>query len=266
MSLYIHKQMGVNMRRGKKIGIVLVAAMSLMLTACGESVPEMTEEENAQVVEYAAGLLLKYDQNYENRLVEEEPEAAGKTSEKERAESGEIEQEPQVLQKETWTANTSAVEANNSDQGFCGIQGVEVKYINYELTDVYPDENVEEASYAMSAESGYKFLVLNFEMKNTTQQDIDVNMASTGAKFKISVNGGQPEYALTTILLNDLSTFMGTIGVGDTKDLVLVGEVSEQEANAIWSVALALGEESLTDPVASDVSADATDSAVANAD
>lgn len=71
---------------------------------------------------------------------------------------------------------------------------------------------------------------------------------------------------MTTILLNDLSTFMGTIGVGDTKDLVLVGEVSEQEANAIWSVALALGEESLTDPVASDVSADATDSAVANAD
>ncbi len=265
MSLYIHKQMGVNMRRGKKIGIVLVAAMSLMLTACGESVPEMTEEENAQVVEYAAGLLLKYDQNYENRLVEEDPEAEEKASEKEKTESDEVKQESQ----ETQAADTSAVEANKSVQGFYGIKGVEVKYINYELKDVYPDGNVEEASYAMSAESGYKLLVLNFEMKNTTQQDVDVNMASTGVKFKISVNGGQPEYALTTILPNDLSTYMGTISVGDTKNLVLVGEVSEQEAGAIWSVALALGDGSSAGPVAPDVSTDATDSvdsAVTNAD
>ncbi len=254
------------MRRGKKIGIVLVAAISLMLTACGESVPEMTEEENAQVVEYAAGLLLKYDQNYENRLVEEDPEAEEKASEKEKTESDEVKQEPQASQKETQTVNTSAVDASNNVQGFYGIKGVELKYIGYELKDVYPDGNMEEASYAMSAESGYKLLVLNFEMKNTTQQDVDVNMASTGVKFKISVNGGQPEYALTTILPNDLSTFMGTIGVEDTKDLVLVGEVSEQEASSIWSVALALGDGSSAGSASADVSANAIDSAATNAD
>ncbi|TCL53880.1 hypothetical protein EDD76_1241 [Kineothrix alysoides] len=258
--MYVHKQMGVNMRRGKTIGIVLMAAMSLMLTACGESVPEMTEEENAQVVEYAAGLLLKYDQNYETRLVEEDPKAEEKASEKKKTESAEVKEEPQAPQKKNQATNTSAVETNNSAQGFYGIKGVEVKYMGYELKDVYPDGNMEESSYAMSAESGYKLLVLNFEMKNTTEQDVDVNMASTGVKFKISVNGGQPEYALTTILPNDLSTFMGTISVGDTKNLILIGEVPEKEAGSIWSVALALGDGSSTDSVAPDASAEVTDS------
>ena len=67
---------GNRMKKGKRLGIVLLTAASLLLSACGASIPsiptipEMTEEESAQVVEYAAGLLLKYDTNYHSRLVE----------------------------------------------------------------------------------------------------------------------------------------------------------------------------------------------------
>ncbi|NLL77909.1 MAG: hypothetical protein GX235_11800 [Clostridiales bacterium] len=231
------------MRRGKKIGIVVVAVMSLMLTACGESVPEMTEEENSQVVEYAAGLLLKYDQNYETRLVEEDSEA-----ETEETKNVEVKKDAQKPEEETPTVsadvNTSYVEQNKSVEDFYGVKGVEAKYIGYDLKEIYPDENVEEATYAVSAENGYKLLVLNFEIKNTTGQALDINMASAGGRFKISVNGAEPEYALTTILLNDLSSFAGTLEAGETKNLVLVGEVPLEEVDSISSVVLVMKEDS----------------------
>ena len=44
------------MSRGKKIGMILMVAASLYMTACSSSIPQMTEEQNNQVVEYAKQL------------------------------------------------------------------------------------------------------------------------------------------------------------------------------------------------------------------
>ncbi|MBQ7615432.1 MAG: hypothetical protein IJU77_10340 [Butyrivibrio sp.] len=56
--------------RGKKFfGIILAVSMSLSVTACGSSFPEMSEEEYKQTVEYAAGLLMRYSNNGQERLI-----------------------------------------------------------------------------------------------------------------------------------------------------------------------------------------------------
>lgn len=233
------------MRRGKIVGSILLVTASLLLTACGATIPEMTEEESAQVVEYAAGLLLKYDQNYESKLVEEDSESEkGKpVKDKAKVSSGTGAEDVRVPQEEIEPIDMGEAELpeeNRSVEEFYGIQGVEVRYMGFELKDKYPDNDTEELYFAMNAEKGYKFLILNFEMKNTTQQDLDIDMSSAGAKFKISVNGAQPKFALTTMLMNDLSTFAGTIEAGETERLVLVGEIAEEEASSIWSVALVM--------------------------
>ena len=53
----------------KSIGIILALCMVMALSGCGEKLPEMTEEQYNQTVEYAAGLLMRYSNNGQERLI-----------------------------------------------------------------------------------------------------------------------------------------------------------------------------------------------------
>ena len=60
---------------GRKKDVVcgaLLCAMALTMTACGNEIPDLTEEESQQIGEYAAVTLLKYDANNRSRLVDPE--------------------------------------------------------------------------------------------------------------------------------------------------------------------------------------------------
>ena len=50
----------------------LLCAMMLSMTACGNEIPDLTEEESQRIGEYAAVTLLKYDANNRSRLVDPE--------------------------------------------------------------------------------------------------------------------------------------------------------------------------------------------------
>ena len=45
-----------------------VATAMISLVGCGNQIPDMTQEQQALVVEYAAGEILKYDKNYSSKL------------------------------------------------------------------------------------------------------------------------------------------------------------------------------------------------------
>ncbi len=56
--------------KGKKCAATaLVIALSLSLAGCGEKFPDLTEEQYKQTVEYTAGLLMKYSNNGQERLI-----------------------------------------------------------------------------------------------------------------------------------------------------------------------------------------------------
>ena len=58
------------MKRTKKVLASLLTA-AMILTGCGQTeMVELSEEQQTQVAEYAAGLLLKYASNYHSRLVD----------------------------------------------------------------------------------------------------------------------------------------------------------------------------------------------------
>ncbi len=240
------------MKKGKSIVIVLLTAASLLMTACDASIPsipEMTEEENAQVVEYAAGLLLKYDTNYHSRLVDnteqEETEVLNEVSEPENKEVVNTEvanTEEQVSQEEISTENnnneTTVIEKSKSIEEFYGMNGVEIKYTGFELKDAYPDNDTEEMYFAIRASQGCKFIVLNFDMQNISQEDVNIDMVTAGAKFKISINNEGARYALTTMLEDDLGSYIGTIAAGEVKHLVLIAELPNETAESISSVSI----------------------------
>ena len=56
--------------RGKRFfSATLIISLSLSLVGCGEKFPDLTEEQYKQTVEYAAGLLMRYSNNGQERLI-----------------------------------------------------------------------------------------------------------------------------------------------------------------------------------------------------
>lgn len=235
------------MKKGK-IGIICVAIASFFMTACGSTVPEMTEEQNAQVVEYAAGLLLKYDENYHSRLVEEteepvketEAETLEKESEQEEETTASLQEEPEKETEVIDRTQEAQGSAARSIEEFYGIDGVTIAYAGYEVKDTYPDASADsdELILAMGATSGCKLLVLNFEVNNISGSDVNLDMLSLNTRFKISINGETPRYVLTTMLMDDLSSYVGTIAAGTSQRLVLVCEIPTEKANTIQTLSL----------------------------
>lgn len=231
----------------RKSGIVFLISASLCMTACGSTVPELTEEQNAQVVEYAAGLLLKYDQNYQGRLVEvTEEQLTEEQSAEEPQVQEQIEEQEASLQEEESGDETPAAEvseettAYSSIDEFYGLDGVSVSYIGFEVKDIYPDSDGEDIFFAMNATEGCKLLVLEFDITNAGGEDRKVDMLSVGSKFKIIVNGEAPRYALTTMLTNDLASYVGTIASGASERVVLIAELPQEEAQSVQSISLVM--------------------------
>ena len=56
--------------RGKKtISSILILSLTMALAGCGTKFPDLTEEQYKQTVEYAAGLLMRYSNNGQERLI-----------------------------------------------------------------------------------------------------------------------------------------------------------------------------------------------------
>lgn len=217
----------------KKIKILLCGlSIACILTGCGQTV-ELTEEENEIITEYAVGLLLKYDKYYSNHLVdladyEEETETA-------EPEPEEVLPEESPDTEEDVIADTPVVDMAEEEQQastieeFYNIEGIAFQYAGYELRDEYPEiaEDSETLAFAMEATDGMKLLVLKFQAVSQNGVETELNMMNYGTKVRVSVNGESPKSALSTMLLNDLQTFHGSVGPEGPVELAAVIEVPD---------------------------------------
>lgn len=220
----------------------LLCAMMLSMTACGNEIPDLTEEESQRIGEYAAVTLLKYDANNRSRLVDPEmviakleKEAAKATQEEEKAE-------------ETGSTGTTEVamptaqeEITASMEDFFGLpEGVSIAYEDYMVADSYPEDGAAEEYFALDASMGKKLLVLRFHLTNGTEQEESIDLLNTNSRYIITVNDSIRANALTTMLPNDMSTYMDTLEPGQTQELVLLLEVNEDVAGDVQKIALRL--------------------------
>ncbi|MDD3370140.1 MAG: hypothetical protein PHP50_14880 [Lachnospiraceae bacterium] len=238
----------------KIIGCLCMILMMETLTGCGASFPELTEEESNLISEYAVNLLMKYDKNAGNRLVAD-PEAA---LEKKRARDAAVEAMKVKEQAETDTAeaeNTSnngqtvQTESNtliSSIGSFLGLAGMEIQYSGYEVDDSYAEDAESQSYFSLDATQGKKLLVLKFQVNSTDGADKELDMASLQTEFKLTINGTDTRYAQSTLLLNDLVTFRGTIPGNGGKELVLIQEITPGAAESLSSVTLTLAHQDAT--------------------
>lgn len=231
--------------RGLVIGVT-----GLCLTGCGNAIPEMTAQQQELVVEYAVSELLKYDKNYETKLVmlemDQEPEAAEAPSEqiaenpKEDGEPGAQTEEGISQDDVTMIDQTEVAEnVNVSIEEFLKLDHVEITYAGYETVDAYPPEAEDEIYFYMSATEGNELLVLKFDVRNTAAQDVELDMTGSQTRYKIVANGVEKN-ALTTLLLNDMAYYTGTLAAGESVELVVVGEIPQDQAAQITSLELVM--------------------------
>ena len=214
----------------KKVSVLLCGLTVALLTAgCGE-MPDLTQEETDLIAEYAAGILLKYDKDQVNRLVdipiveEAEEELEPEETEEEQTEPEDEESTAvvDVSQDEETEPTVSSVEQ------YYGVPNVMITYTGYEVADSYPPSTEEEdLVFSMDASAGKQLLVLKFNAQNLSGEDQNLNMLGYGARFRVSVNGESSKGALATMLVNDMQTYNDVIPAGAAVELVSIVEIPQ---------------------------------------
>lgn len=234
----------------KKIFAILLAGMALIMTGCGNAIPDMTEDQLQAVGEYTAMLLLSHDVNYRSRLVDVETLPRVESSE---PSGGEISQTPAPIPEETPapenvgmdpTEDTPVVDLTGGQNG--GLQETlsleeilglpeqfTLSYTGYEIADSYPQDASEVGYFTVDAERGNQLLVLHFTLQNRGEGTENVYIGGQSLVIKVSVNGITSN-SLATFLEDDLTFYQGSVNPGESRDTVIL---IEYEASALRDVA-----------------------------
>ena len=221
----------------KILGFLTVLLTAGMLTGC--LMKDLTEEEEAQISEYAATLLLKYDANYKNLLwetIEEEPEE--EEPEEELPVEEEEEQPDEMVSGSAVAADASEAEPEEVSQGLAeifGLSGIDVQYSGCEFVNSFPAEG--EQGYSVQAGNGKKLLIVKLQIKNNTSEAATVDILSGMPSFRIRFNE-EEVVAQMTIIPEDFSTMEEEIPAGAAVERVLVGEVPESFSEQIETLSI----------------------------
>lgn len=241
---------GIILKRKRSLCLVLSLACSAALTGCMDAMPDMTQEQQALVAEYAADLLLKYSKYYDDGLADlaemqenetdrEEPEL--EIIEEEETDIFEEEMEVAEVEKEADENEQSEAMAELSDASFAealGMSDVDISFEQFFVTDAYPEE--ENAAFFVNAPRGKNMLVVQFSIKNITDDTITCDIATKEIQAYFSVNGSAEKKAMSTpILLDDFTTFRGEVAPDEKASAVMIMEVdSEMTTEDVESITM----------------------------
>lgn len=219
----------------------------IFLNGCGASVPDLTEEQNQIVTEYAAGLLLKYDKNYHSMLVDTSLIEDSTVLEEEDVKEEALEEDANVSNEDSGdevaiSENEVVVEVIEpvNIAEFLGLDGIAIDYKEFLVCDSYPGDLDEELFLAMDATENYKLVVFMFDVTNLLSEEKEVDLLSVDTRFRFYINDGKQNNSLATMLPDDLSTFKEILQPNETKKLVLVIEVPPEITENMTDISLVI--------------------------
>lgn len=212
----------------KRVKVILLAFMGMMIVSGCSYVAtiNLTDQEQQQVVGYATDLLLKYDSNHQNLVDTSEARLLMAKVEAYKAAEAQ-EADNQDKSAKTGVSENAQVVADGTQDiaEALGLNGFEIKYDSFEMTDSYPKGEDANSYFSMSATPGNHLMVIHFKVKNVTDEDLQCNTLSVNPTFRILLNETDRKNTLTTLLLNDLSTLDEMITANGELDAVVVLEV-----------------------------------------
>lgn len=196
---------------------------------------DYTEEEKEVIVDYAAAVVMKQDENlYDRYLYELDTEqTTTETPTSESETTSPLSEEPssgasQDVQDETTEKVTDAeltVATSKKLTEALGLHGLTAEYLDYAVTPQYPYANTDGAAFVMKAVNGTNLLSVKFRISNQTGNDIAINMMDPDRRYVLVLDDGTQVNVQLSLLLDALNTFEGMFKPGESKELVLVYQV-----------------------------------------
>lgn len=225
---------------GRKKGLVSILFCGVMLSTagCGTKPYDLSSEEQEKVAAYAAHVVTRYNDRQDEGLIKIQQEDLSKedtTESKEQQTDTKDKQETSADPAKNTTADAEKpkTETVSLRQALKLEDGLDASFENYDVTDSY----VESDYFAMNATAGKTFLAVHINLK-ATGGDIECDMLKKNLKYRVVINGDKTVAAQTSILLNDLGTYQGTIAGGSTQECVLLFETEKQNVENITSLQL----------------------------
>lgn len=220
---------------------------------------DLDSEQNNLIAEYAAGVLIKHSYNHSNRYefsasedeTEEEPTVEpekptdeGETVEPEKPSGEDETKKPDKPTEEDESKpekpTSSEEETTTAPEEFkfeevLGFENISVECDGYEVTEsLDADPN---GLFELVAETGYKFVVVNYMLTNTSEEEITVNTADKNIILKACFNN---DYKYNnydaSILGNDLTVLKDVlIKAGAEYKAVTIFMVPEDVVDSIDS-------------------------------
>lgn len=215
---------------------LIICIFSVFLYGCGNAIPELTQEEQDMVANYAAAALLKYDSGYQSRLLNDEQlekEETVRNEIRERAEEmADLEKEKELQKEEkellTKTEKKEESVAVTDPAEFLGLDGLSVSFNGVEFADQYP-EGEDDLYFVANASEGCKLAVLHLTILNHTSEVKSADIFDTNAYFKVSFDGENYHRIMSTLFAWDFSVYNEQIQPGESADTVILLELPEEE-------------------------------------
>lgn len=238
------------MKKGKVL--VFLAMSAALLTGCVDSMPELTAEQSDIIAEYAAGLLLKYSSNYNYKIASDEEVAAAMAARQEVAEpetQPETEMEQQTEDEPSRGTPSSETQPAESESGTeqvqfvadldfaaeLGIDDLIIRYQSFEICSSYPQNN---SGFRVDAAQGKKLLVMHFDLEGLPEEDVDCNLFDYNIKMRVNINDTASAAVLSTLIPNDLASYMDVVRAGEIVDVVAVAEIDDMTEEEIQTLIL----------------------------
>ena len=182
-------------------------------------VKDMTEEETDMVAEYSAGILLRYSDTYQWRLItKEQRKAAGEEEASTAPQTSAVPtQEPQQTSGSAGAGNvpeTPSVQDVPLDDIY-RLKGVKVSFSDAWTCRQYKNIQV-------NRDSDEKLLVVAFKLKNTSSQKQNINLMKRKLEYPLEIDGSNYQLGLNILEGNDMKYLKLSLNPGQTKKAVLV--------------------------------------------
>lgn len=227
------------MKRNRILSLVLIMA-AVSLSACG-GMENVTEEQTDVIAEYSAGVLLRYSDRYERRLITKEQRGQDKvqqtiatpvptvTSTAEATEKPMTRQNEQTQKSISPTQESGKKNVVELDEVF-GVEGISFVYDSYRFTDRYGKSQIR-------AEKGKSLLVVRFYVKNLTKQKKKVdltknNKGKDGIHYELNVDGNRYEPGLNILENGGLNCLITTIPAEQKEEAVLIYRMDKDKKQA----------------------------------
>ncbi len=224
---------------GRKKGLVSILLCGVMLSTagCGTKPYDLSSEEQEKVAAYAAHVVTRYNDRQEEGLIRIQQEDVSEETADSKEPQAETKDKQENTEDNTKNVTSDAekpkAETVSLRQALKLEDGLDASFENYDVTDSY----VESDYFAMNATAGKTFLAVHINLK-ATGGDIECDMLKKNLKYRVVINGDKTVAAQTSILLNDLGTYQGSIAGGSAQECVLLFETEKQNVENITSLQL----------------------------